>query len=172
MLQEYKSHKIVKAEPMMRKEAERIGLVRDIKPNDIGDEEGYKVVYSDSYISWSPKKTFEDGYSLEVSIGKNQKTSTEEMIKAKGLTAPRVTKELIASRIKNVTYTEVPTPSGSMLRFCMIEMINGFVVTGEPSASVSPENDDAEIGMKIAYENAYRNIWALEGYLLAEQLRD
>ena len=98
--------------------------------------------------------------------------STEEMIEAKGLTAPRVTKGLIESRIKEVTYTEVPASSGKVLRFCTITMINGFVVAGEPSASVSPENDDAEIGMKIAYENAYRNIWALEGYLLAEQLRD
>jgi hypothetical protein len=64
MLKKYKCNKIVEAEPMTRKEAERLGLVRDAKSSDAEDENGYKVVYSDSYVSWSPKKTFEDGYSI------------------------------------------------------------------------------------------------------------
>ena len=86
----------------------------------------------------------------------------EEIIK-KGLTAPRVTKDLIDSKIKEVSYSENITPTGSVLRWCMITMVNGFTVTGNPSASVSPENDNAEIGKKIAYENAYSSIWAYEG---------
>ncbi len=46
---------------------------------------------------------------------------------------------------------------------------NGFTVTGE-SACASPENFDAEIGKKIAYDNAREKIWLLEGYLLKENL--
>lgn len=60
----YQSHKKVQAEPMMRFEAQELGLVRDI--TDV-DEPGYRVVYSDGYgfvyNSWSPKASFEEGYT-------------------------------------------------------------------------------------------------------------
>ena len=46
---------------------------------------------------------------------------------------------------------------------------NGFHVVGE-SAAASPENFDAEIGRKIARDNARNKIWALEGYLLRSRL--
>ena len=62
MLKIYTSHKKVQAEPMNRKEAEKKGLVRDKEPDNIEDEEGYRVVYKDGYESWSPKEAFEDGY--------------------------------------------------------------------------------------------------------------
>lgn len=32
------------------------------RPGDEEYEEGYKVVYPDGYVSWSPKKAFEDAY--------------------------------------------------------------------------------------------------------------
>ena len=56
-----------------------------------------------------------------------------------------------------------------LLTFCVLILKNGFTVTGE-SACASPENFDAEIGKKIAYENARNKIWQLEGYLLKEKL--
>lgn len=31
---------------------------------DRDDEEGYKVIYSDGYVSWSPKNVFEEFYRL------------------------------------------------------------------------------------------------------------
>lgn len=96
----------------------------------------------------------------------------EQEIQEKGLTAPRVTKELIESKIEHVGYATYLTPTGSVLRWCCITMSNGFTVTGRPSASVSPENDDEEIGRKIAYDNAYDKIWELEGYLLADKLNN
>lgn len=55
------------------------------------------------------------------------------------------------------------------LTFCVLTLENGFTVTGE-SACVSPENFDAEIGKKIAFQNAREKIWLLEGYLLKERL--
>ncbi|GJG71287.1 hypothetical protein NIHE100087_17690 [Enterobacter hormaechei] len=48
---------------------------------------------------------------------------------------------------------------------------NGFTVTGE-SACASPENFDAEIGRKIARENAVNKIRVLEGYLLKQKLSE
>ena len=48
-------------------------------------------------------------------------------------------------------------------------LANGFTVTGE-SACASPENFNAEIGRKIARDNARNKIWAFEGYLLKQKL--
>ena len=42
---------------------------------------------------------------------------------------------------------------------------NGFTITGR-SACVDPANFDAELGLKIAREDAKRQLWAFEGYRL------
>lgn len=59
----------------------------------------------------------------------------------------------------------------SLLTFCVLILKNGFTVTGE-SACASPKNFDAEIGRKIARENAVNKIWLLEGYLLKQKLSE
>ena len=56
-----------------------------------------------------------------------------------------------------------------LLTFCVLVLQNGFTVTGE-SACVSPENFDAEIGKKVARENAVNKMWPLMGYALKSQL--
>ena len=58
-----------------------------------------------------------------------------------------------------------------LLTFCVLVLENGFTVTGE-SACASPENFDAEIGRKIARDNAVQKIWMLEGYLLKQRMHD
>jgi hypothetical protein len=92
----------------------------------------------------------------------------EKEIQEKGLTAPRLTPELIDSKIK---YVEYYVFSGSSLTVCCITLINGFTVSGE-SACASPENFDAEIGKKISFANARNKIWVLEGYLLTQKLHE
>lgn len=107
----------------------------------------------------------------------------EQEIQSKNLNAPRLTPELIDSKIKAVEYIlprdvckrdngvevfDAPPPLQT-LTFCILTLENGFTVTGE-SACASPENFDAEIGKKIAYDNAREKIWLLEGYLLKEKL--
>lgn len=62
-------------------------------------------------------------------------------------------------------------PPLSLLTFCVLELRNGFTVTGE-SACVSPENFNAEIGQRIARENAVSKIWPLMGYELRSRLDD
>ena len=55
------------------------------------------------------------------------------------------------------------------LTFCVLILRNGFTVTGE-SACASPENFNAEIGRRIARENAVQKIWLLMGYGLRSKL--
>lgn len=92
----------------------------------------------------------------------------EKEIKEKGLTAPRVTPERLEEVIAGEAFHVFP---GSQLTVCCLELRNGFTVTGE-SACASPENFNAEIGRKIARDNAKNKIWALEGYLLKQKLSD
>ena len=92
----------------------------------------------------------------------------EKEIQGKGLTAPRLTPELIDEAISDEDYHVF---EGSQLTVCCLTLKNGFTVTGE-SACVSPENFDAELGRKIARNNARDKIWALEGYLLKQKMFD
>jgi hypothetical protein len=114
----------------------------------------------------------------------------EQEIQAKGLTAPRITPADIEANIRHEEYftayegilgNEMCYPTGSsigkgktpspfeLLTFCVLVLKNGFTVTGE-SACASAENFDAEIGRKIARQNAVQKIWPLMGYALKSQL--
>lgn len=114
----------------------------------------------------------------------------EQEIQAKGLTAPRVTPTDIEAEITggffftaadgynaapchdpNGQPGEVlpPPQSLGLLTFCVLTLRNGFTVTGE-SACASPENFDAELGRKIARQNAVAKIWPLLGFRLRDQL--
>ena len=114
----------------------------------------------------------------------------EQEIQAKGLTAPRITPEDIEANIYAEVYftaehgiegavakmeLHARHPRGEhvgnlrLLTFCVLVLKNGFIVTGE-SACASPENFDAEIGRKVARENAINKIWPLMGYELRTKL--
>ncbi len=121
----------------------------------------------------------------------------EQEIQANGLTAPRVTPDDIEANIASEHYftaLEGLNGAGSndhtgsvndvikyesdltmvecslrLLTFCVLVLKNGFTVTGE-SACASPENFDAEIGRKIARQNAVQKMWPLMGYALKERL--
>lgn len=112
--------------------------------------------------------------------------SIEHEIQAKGLNAPRITPAAIEANIYSEHYftaeegaiasagawhegkQEIPQVL-SLLTFCVLVLRNGFTVTGE-SACASPENFDAEIGRKIARQNAVEKIWPLMGYELKSKL--
>jgi hypothetical protein len=105
-------------------------------------------------------------------------SAIEQEIQAKGLTAPRVTPADIEANIAaEYCFTAAQATQGcpqheslGLLTFCVIVLRNGFTVTGE-SACASPENFNAEIGMKIARENAKQKMWSLMGYALKERLQ-
>ena len=58
-----------------------------------------------------------------------------------------------------------------LLTFCVLVLKNGYTVTGE-SACASPENFSAEIGRRIARENAINKVWPLLGFLLRDKLSE
>ena len=103
----------------------------------------------------------------------------EKEIQSKGLTAPRITPDVIDAQIVSVYYLNVAEAveivhgksddSLRVLTLCILVLRNGFTVIGE-SACASPENFDPEIGRKLAYENARNKIWLLEGYRLKSEL--
>ena len=116
----------------------------------------------------------------------------EQEIQAKGKTAARVTPADIEANIASEHFfTAEHGVAGAMavlelhqrtfqsghegtlglLTFCVLVLRNGFVVTGE-SACASPENFDAEIGRKIARENAINKVWTLMGYELRTKLHE
>jgi hypothetical protein len=77
--------------------------------------------------------------------------------------APRVTKEYIESRIKLTEFTK----QFGTVTLCGIKLDNGYSVRDE-SACVNPANYNQEIGERIAYDNAFQKLWALFGFVLAE----
>lgn len=107
----------------------------------------------------------------------------EQEIQDKGLTAPRVTPDDVEANIVSEWYINAgdgvvpdsfqpPVPDEHPLRqltICVLVLKNGFTVTGE-SACASPENFDAEVGRKIARQNAVEKIWPLMGYELRSRL--
>lgn len=116
-------------------------------------------------------------------------STTEQAIQAAGADkAPRVTPADIEANINGEYYftagqavqatmadqDELTRLSGAhsslgLLTFCVLVLRNGFTVTGE-SACASPENFNAEIGRRIARENAVAKIWPLMGYELRSKL--
>lgn len=108
----------------------------------------------------------------------------EQEIQTKGLTAPRVTPADIEAEIASEHYftaldgvltgASVDTATAdalSLLTFCVLVLKNGFTVTGE-SACVSPANFDAEIGRKIARQNAVDKLWPLLGFRLRDAIKE
>lgn len=113
--------------------------------------------------------------------------SIEQEIQEKGLTAPRITPADIEANIDSEHYftaaegvsgsdlppeVQPPVPARhplNLLTFCVLVLRNGFTVTGE-SACASPENFDAELGRKIARQNAVAKIWPLMGYELRTKI--
>jgi hypothetical protein len=92
----------------------------------------------------------------------------EKEIQEKGLTARRVTPDRLEEVITSEQYHIFP---GSTFTACLLTLANSYTVLGE-SACASPENFNADIGRKIARDNAKNKIWALEGYLLRQKLSE
>ena len=78
----------------------------------------------------------------------------------------KVTLEGIKAKIKGETYMVLPDGRTTL---CILEMENGYTIKGL-AACVDPAEFDETIGRKIAFDDAIRQIWPLEGYLLAEQI--
>lgn len=99
----------------------------------------------------------------------------EQEIQAKGLTAPRISKDQIDALMARVSYFVI-VPDGTTSTFAHAYLDQKFHLATGHSACVSPENFNAETGEKIAMgkaEAAARDkLWELEGYRLYACLHD
>ena len=58
-----------------------------------------------------------------------------------------------------------------VLTIAIVTMENGYQVTGQ-SACADPANFDPKLGQKIAFDDAIKKVWPLEGYLLRQRLHE
>lgn len=94
----------------------------------------------------------------------------EQKLQADRRIAPRVTQAEFDANIEHIEIVKHVSKGGGVLRWAVITTKSGFAVTGRPSAAVSKENDDAEIGESIAVGNARAELWPLMGYALKQSL--
>lgn len=66
----------------------------------------------------------------------------------------------LTNLIEGAEYTFV---TGTTLTICVLRLKSGFTVTGT-SGTIDTSAFDMEIGKKIAYDNAFNQLWNLEGY--------
>jgi len=77
----------------------------------------------------------------------------------------KLTPEQIEAQIKEEQFMKM----GKKTTVCLLTLNNGYELVGT-SGCVDPDNYDAEIGQRIARENAVDQIWMLEGYVLQNKL--
>lgn len=145
-MKQYIGTKIIEAEPAKRGECFE-GL--DMLSAEEAARDGYRVRYSDGYVSWSPKEVFEAAY-LPVTVNEHLRTD-----------APSISQEMVDDFIKE---TQVIT-LGNKTTVVRAVLRNGFEIV-ESSAYVSAENYDEDLGAQICLKHIKDKVWMLLGFLL------
>lgn len=120
----------------------------DIPEGEDSNKEGYKVEYSDEYVSWSPKEIFERSH-LKVDDNKNLPSGVSigyDMVR------------------KFIDSYEVIERDGKTT-IVHATLINGYKLT-EAASCVDEKNYSKEIGTEICLKKIEDQIWALLGFLL------
>ena len=76
-----------------------------------------------------------------------------------------VTSDLVKSKIKEKLYHHF---EGTTTTICLLKLENGYSVTGK-SSCIEDVDFDHELGRKFAFEDAFKKIFELEGYLFREK---
>ena len=92
----------------------------------------------------------------------------EQGIKAKGLTAPRLTPNHIDEQIRAVAFHQFHEFPGTTVTVCLLTLRNGAKVSGYNCGAIDPEQQNWEQGKNAAYSMALEKVWELEGYLLRD----
>ena len=79
--------------------------------------------------------------------------------------AQRLTPDYLKSRVEKAEFHRLT----DTLTVCVMTTKNGFTIVGK-SACADPANYNQEIGEKVAYQDAFSQLWPLEGYLLRERI--
>jgi len=138
----YVGFKMVEAEPMTDIEFnvfKKCAVTENF--GGVGTE-GYKVVYPDGYVSWSPKGVFEKAY---LQVGENN----------------TITETNVHDFVKDIEYKKW----GDKTTIAKALLANGFIIT-ESSSCVDPANFNIDIGSNICKDRIYNEMWRLLGFLL------
>ena len=101
-----------------------------------------------------------------VSEGTGALEASEAAAAAVAKTSNRVTLDHIKSKVDRIVYFR-----DDILTIAVVTTVNGFKLVGQ-SACADPANYNQELGEKIAREDAIKQLWAIEGYLLRESLHN
>ncbi|CAA2141582.1 Gp49 family protein [Hyphomicrobium sp. ghe19] len=91
-------------------------------------------------------------------------TEAAKQVVAEKCVFPKVTENSIKDHIKAARYL-----ADGSTTICILEMYNGFKVIGH-STPADIRNFNEEVGRRFAFDNAFRQLWQLEGYLLRDKL--
>lgn len=133
-MKNYIGCKLIKAEPCK--------AWKNTENNKIG-EDGYKVIYPDGYVSWSPKEVFEKAY---MEIGDNNSITQENVDKF-------------------IAKTEVVPINNNKTTVVLATLANGFIIV-EGSSCVDEDNYDEKIGVECCVERIKNKVWEFLGFLL------
>jgi len=142
-MQKYIGVKLIEAEPMA------LGDYNKFKGWTIPEDEdpareGYKVKYSDDYISWSPKDVFEKSY-LPLADGNGTKITGED--------------------VKNFIKTIDSSKFGEKTSLVKVTLNNGFEII-ETSSCVDSSNYDHELGIELSVKKIRNKVYEYLGFLL------
>lgn len=77
----------------------------------------------------------------------------------------KITPEHLQSLIADAEYQRF----GTTLTVCVLHLKSGFDVVGK-SACIDKANFSEELGREYAYEDAFEQLWELEGYAMRQRL--
>ena len=111
------------------------------------NEEGYKVVYPDGYVSWAPKEVFEKAY---LRVGNNN----------------TIVEDNVNDFIKEYDVSQW----GDKTTIVNATLANGFIIT-ESSSCVDPANFNMDIGASICKEKIQNKVWGFLGFMLQSAVK-
>lgn len=140
-MQTYIGVKLVEAEAMTLGDY-NIARGWTLPADENAAEEGYRIVYPDGYVSWSPKGQFEQAYL--------------------GLEMPNIiTTAVLESMVAGIESSQID-PKTSLVKAVTV---TGFVEYAT-SSCVDPANYSDVLGLKIGQKRIEEKLWFAMGFVL------
>ena len=114
-----------------------------------------------------PKMATENDTERQARTGLSSLRISDQESAAVQKTQHRVTLDSMLAKIKGEEYLH--PASIPHMTICILLTDNGFALVGK-SAPADADNYNEELGNKFAKEDALRQMWPLEAYLLRERL--
>lgn len=140
-MEKYLGVKLIEAEPMTE-----VAFYKEkhskYPEGDMENREGYRVVYPDGYVSWSPKGVFEKAY-MRVGINNTiEERNVNDFIKGYDV-----------------------QQWGDKTTIVIATLANGFIMS-ESSSCVDAANFNMNIGYNICKERIQNRVWEMLGFML------